>query len=79
MNISFVRRLGPTLPTVCAAGHHCPAVLELESGDFAIIGADITADAAGKLPAGTACGPSERVVLIPRDVLVNARPDIPGV
>ena len=55
----------------------CPEILELESGDFAVIGADITAESVGNLPAGTGCGPGERIVLIPRGKLVAARADIP--
>ena len=50
----------------------------MESGDFAVIGSDITDLAAGKLPPGCGCGPAERVVRIPRQVLVLAREDIPN-
>lgn len=72
----FIRRLGsPTLP--CSGGNGCPDVLELDSGDFAVIGTDITAQADGKLPSGSGCGPDERVVRVPRRVLVAARADIP--
>jgi hypothetical protein len=52
-------------------------VLELESGDFAIIGIDITDEARGKLPFGSGCGTGERIVRIPRKLLVQARADIP--
>lgn len=61
----------------CSAGRYCPDILELDSGDFAVIGDDITGESAGKLPPGSACGPNERVVRIPREALVLARPDIP--
>ena len=76
----FIRRLGlnqsaGTLP--CASGHGCPDILELETGDFAIIGADIT-EAAGQLPPGSGCGAGERMVKVPRALLVRARADIPG-
>ena len=72
----FIRRLGSsTLP--CSGGNGCPDILELDSGDFAVIGTDITADAAGQLPPGSGCGLDERVVRIPRSVLVGARSDIP--
>ena len=70
----FLRRLGPA---ACTGGHSCPDILELESGDFAIIGTDITAQAVSQLPAGSGCGPEERVVRIPRQTLVRARPEIP--
>ena len=76
----FIRRLGldhaaGALP--CASGHGCPDILELETGDFAVIGADITS-AAGQLPAGSGCGPGERMVRVPRALLVRARADIPA-
>ena len=76
----FIRRLGldhaaGTLP--CASGNACPDILELETGDFAIIGADITS-AAAQLPPGSGCGPGERMVRVPRVLLVRARADIPA-
>ena len=46
------------------------------SGDFAVIGPDIT-DVAGELPATAGCGPDERIVRLPRRILVDARRDIP--
>ena len=49
----------------------------LESGDFAIIGIDITEAGKVKLPPTAGCGPDERIVLIPRNLLVGAKRDIP--
>ena len=78
--IEFLRRLGPDPH---ANGAHtyalqgCPDILELDGGDFAVIGSDITADAAGKLPATVSCGPDERIIRIPRRTLVLAKHDIP--
>ena len=77
----FTRRLGPSLVSsgsLCSGGRSCPDILELDSGDFAIIGADITEEASGKLPSGSGCGPGERVVRVPRRTLVLARSDIPA-
>lgn len=73
----FARRLGQTLsdPTLCA--HGCPDILELDGGDFAVIGTDITSEAVGQLPAGSGVGPGERVIRIPRNLLIRARQDIP--
>lgn len=62
---------------LCPTGRNCPDILELESGDYAVIGKDITSEALPFLPAGSGCGFDERVVRIPRVVLVAARPDIP--
>ena len=76
----ILRRLGPDphangASTSCLKG--CPDILELESGDFAVIGRDITADTMPHLPATVGCGPDERIVWIPRKTLVLAKPDIP--
>ncbi|HEV2694774.1 MAG TPA: hypothetical protein VG347_17900 [Verrucomicrobiae bacterium] len=77
----FLRRLGPDphangAQTVGCRG--CPDIFELESGDFAIIGIDITAAATPNLPATAGCGPDERIVFIPRNLLVKAKTDIPN-
>lgn len=77
----FLRRLGPDphaggQKSSSAAG--CPDIFELESGDFAIIGIDITEHAKPKLPESAGCGSDERIVLVPRKTLIGARPDIPA-
>jgi hypothetical protein len=74
----FLRRIGPDphengARTYALRG--CPDIWELESGDFAVIGIDMT-DAAGKLPPTAGCGPDERIVRIPRNLLVKAKDDI---
>ena len=55
----------------------CPDILELDSGDFAVIGVDITDEAKAQMFPTAGCGPDERVVRIPRKTLVCARADIP--
>lgn len=75
----FKNRLGPdphANGAKSAGCSGCPDIFELENGDFAIIGADITA-AAGQLPPSAGCGPDERIVRIPRKTLVLAKRDIP--
>jgi hypothetical protein len=77
----FTRRLGSNRATPvsrCAGGASCPDILEMESGDFAVIGTDITDEASAKLLPGSGCGPGERVVRIPRATLVLARAEIPA-
>ena len=79
MNIAFKHRIGPDpheggRETSSLEG--CPDIWELEDGDFAVIGPDIT-DVAGELPATAGCGPDERIVRLPRRILVDARRDIP--
>lgn len=77
---TFVRRLGldPHANGAKSVGcRGCPDIWELASGDFAIIGIDVTDMARGKLPPTAGCGPDERIVLIPRKLLVGAKSDIP--
>lgn len=79
--VMFKRRLGPDPheaggKTFAIKG--CPDLFELENGDFAIIGTDITQSGIPNLPTDASCGPDERIVQIPRRTLVNAKADIPG-
>jgi hypothetical protein len=75
----FLRRIGPD-PHADGArtsgGKGCPDIFELISGDFAIIGIDMT-DAKRKLPPTASCGPDERIVRLPRKTLVLAKSEIP--
>ena len=75
----ILRRLGPQ-PDVahCQGGRSCPDIFELNTGDFAVIGADITMQAIPALPPDAGCGPGERIVQVPRRTLVLARADIPA-
>jgi hypothetical protein len=73
---TVVRRLGtaPAARGACSYSGDCPDVFELESGDFAIIGRDATGGIA--LPADAGCSAAERVVVVPRDVLLAAFADL---
>lgn len=77
--MNFLKRIGPDPH---ANGAHtpslqgCPDIWELEDGDFAVIGLDITS-AANLLPPSAGCGPDERMVKIPRKTLVLAKSEIP--
>lgn len=76
----FIRRLGPdphANGAMTSSLRGCPDILELETGDFAVIGVDISTEAAGKMTFGASCGPDERIVRIPRKTLVLAKGDIP--
>lgn len=53
----------------------CPDILELDNGDVAIVGRDMTGVLA--LPDDVSVGPDERLVVIPRGMLIAAKPDIP--
>jgi hypothetical protein len=75
--IEFRRRIGTgTTASSCFKTSGCPDIFELADGDFAIIGSDIT-DAARNLPADAGCAPHERIVRVPRKLLVQAKADIP--
>jgi len=76
----FLRRLGPDphangeRTSACSG---CPDIFELSSGDFAIIGSDITEISRDALPPDASCGSDERIVSVPRKTLVRAKGDIP--
>ena len=75
----FVRRIGSTenhATQNCHGCYGCPDIWELEGGDFAVIGTDIT-EHAGKLPPSAGCAPTERMVRIPRALLIHAKAHIP--
>jgi hypothetical protein len=79
-DLSFLRRLGPNphangAQTVALSG--CPDLWELASGDFAVIGIDMTEAVKDSLPATAGCGPDERIVRVPRQTLIAAKRDIP--
>ena len=77
----FLRRIGPDphangQRTASLKG--CPDILELADGDFAVIGVDITEAAQANMLPTAGCGPDERVVRIPRKLLVGAKSHIPN-
>jgi hypothetical protein len=79
-DITFLRRIGPDphangAQTSGCSG--CPDIWELDNGDFAIIGIDITAEAIAKLPPTAGCGADERIVRLPRNLVVNAKHEFP--
>jgi hypothetical protein len=78
---TFLRRIGksPQELGVTSDGPDCPDMWELENGDVAVIGRDLSSSLGTKLPAGVSLGSDERLVVIPRSMLVAAKPDIPSV
>ena len=78
--MTFIKRIGPD-PHENGAQTvgcwNCPDIWELEGGDFAVIGIDITDVASPVLPPSAGCGPDERIVRLPRNLLINAKRDIP--
>lgn len=79
MNDSFLRRLGPDPHANgirSAALNGCPDLWELNTGDIAVIGIDITNESLDRLPPSAGCGPDERIVRVPRAVVLAAKSDI---
>jgi len=78
-NAGFSRRLGLSAAELGAtdATPKCPDIWELDNGDIAIVGRDLTANYEHCLPAGVHVGSEERLVVIPRQMLISAKPDIP--
>lgn len=73
----FLRRLGEGDHAHCVTGYHCPQILEMSCGAFAVVGVDITEEAKDFLPPGPGIGPNERMIKIPRHVIVAARAEMP--
>jgi hypothetical protein len=55
----------------------CPDIWELDNGDVAVIGQDLTAQYVARLPDGVSVDPGERLVIIPRKTILAAKADIP--
>ncbi|WP_010695598.1 hypothetical protein [Saccharopolyspora spinosa] len=55
----------------------CPDIWELDNGDVAVIGRDLTDSYRSRLPAGVTVDADERLVIIPRATIVAAKLDIP--
>lgn len=78
-NADFKRRLGRSALELGGtnATPSCPDIWELDNGDIAIIGRDMTAQYTERLPQGVSVLSDERLVVIPRGMIIAAKPDIP--
>jgi len=76
---TFVRRLGKSATQLgnTSQGKTCPDIWELSNGDIAIVGTDMTEAFADRLPGDVLVGAHERLVVIPRNMLVAAKPELP--
>jgi hypothetical protein len=72
-----VKRLGRAGddPTTGTSGS--PDIVELDDGDFAVIGWDVTGQVDLSTLPGVHCAAGERTVRLDREVLLRARRDIP--
>lgn len=76
---SMSRRLGKSAAELGATGGRdgCPDIWELDNGDVAVIGRDLTTSYRDRLPASVSIAADERLVIIPRSMLIAAKADIP--
>ncbi|MFG2684342.1 hypothetical protein [Streptomyces sp. NPDC048392] len=79
LSAGFARRLGksPAELGLTSSTETCPDIWELTNGDVAVIGRDASPELVERLPEGASIGPDERLVIIPRSLIVAAKPDIP--
>lgn len=75
----FSRRLGRSARELgmSSSSSSCPDIWELDNGDFAMIGQDATVAYEGRLPAGVSVARDERLVVLPRAMVLAAKSDIP--
>lgn len=78
LEAQFRRRLGKTAAELgnSRTTNDCPDIWELDNGDIAIVGRDVTATFADRLPSDLRIGDDERLVVIPGNMLRAAKPDI---
>jgi hypothetical protein len=76
---TFERRLGKSALELGNTSNNptCPDIWELNNGDVAVIGRDLTENYATRLPEGVSVGSDERLVIIPGIMLRAAKVDIP--
>ena len=75
----FRRRLGKSAHELGTTGGDasCPELWELDNGDIAVIGTELTAAYRDRLPTGVTIDRGESLVIIPRSTIVSAKADIP--
>lgn len=75
----LVRRLGKSPAELGTTGGEqgCPDIWELENGDIAVVGRDLTDSYLPGLPPGLVVAPDERIVVIPRRTAAAAKGDLP--
>jgi hypothetical protein len=75
----FRRRLGKSAHELGTTGGDasCPELWELDNGDVAVIGTDLTSMYRDRLPPGVSIDAGEGLVVIPRSTIVSAKVDIP--
>jgi hypothetical protein len=62
----------------CVGDVNCPAVFSTSTGDVAFIGRTASPEMRESLPVGSGLGEGEELVVVPREVLINAGWNPPG-
>ena len=77
---TFVRRYGKSAEELDKTKEKlgCPDIWELSNGDIAVIGRDLTAAYIDRLPEDVSIVSDERLVVIPRSMIISAKKDIPN-
>jgi hypothetical protein len=76
--MEFVRRLGLSPRERGSLNNAtCPDVFELSTGDFAVIGTDMTDQLEVKLPSDAGRADYERIVVVTRNTMIAAKRDLP--
>jgi hypothetical protein len=75
----FIRRLGKSAHELgsTTGDASCPELWELDNGDIAVIGTELTSAYRDRLPAGVSIDRHESLIVIPRSTIVSAKADIP--
>lgn len=75
----FERRLGKSAKELGNSDgrDECPDIWQLDNGDIAVIGRDLTAAYRARLPEGVTLAHDERLVVIPGNTLSAAKEEIP--
>jgi hypothetical protein len=76
---NFQHRLGASAHELELTGGDasCPEMWWLDNGDVAVIGAELTTSYQGRLPEGVKVDPGEKLVILPRAIVISARRGIP--
>jgi hypothetical protein len=76
---SFERRLGKSAEELGNTDGKtgCPDIWQLDNGDVAVIGRDLTETYRSRLPDSVSLSEDERLVVLPGNMLSAAKADIP--
>ncbi|ONK14616.1 hypothetical protein [Streptomyces sp. MP131-18] len=76
---SFTHRLGKSAEELGNTDGKtgCPDIWQLDNGDVAVIGRDLTVAYTSRLPEGVTLAADERLVILPGNMLSAAKADIP--